>query len=135
MSDALAPDAGEALRAWLGSVTAVTAVVGSRIGLSLTGPDPAIRYAQLGPGTNIGGGAVSARYQVECWGAGNGAVDDGTANLLARRIMSAVPDWHGMMGAVRVSGAAAGYPYPEPDRATGRPRWIVEVEFVAAAAA
>lgn len=130
MSEALAPDAGEVLRTWLGSVASITAYTGTRIGLSLTGPQVAIRYAQLGQGQYIGGGAFTVRFQVECWGAGDGAVDDGTSDALARTVLSRIDDMNGTIGSVRVAGAAAGYPYRQDDPTTGRPRNIVDVALV-----
>lgn len=129
MSDPLSPDAGEVLRAWLDSITTIESIVGSRIGLSLTGPQPGIRYAQIGPGTNLGGGSVAVTFQIDCWGAGGGAVDDGTSDLVARRITSAAPEFVGIIGGARVSGASASYPYRQDDE-SGRPRNIVEITYV-----
>lgn len=132
MSDPLSPDDGEALRLWLRSETTVTAVVGTRIGITLTGSEPAIRLAPIG-GRNLGGGAVSARWQVECWGRAN-TPDDGTTGALAREVMRLAPNFVGTYATTppaRVSGAAADKPYSQPDPTTGRPRHIVEVSFIA----
>lgn len=131
MTEPKAPDAGEVLRLWLRSLSAITATVGTRVGLSLTGTAPAIRYAQIGPGRNLGGGSISVRYQIECWGAGGGAVDDGTSDNLARTIMSEREGFVGIIGGARVSGADMSYPYRQDDAASGRPRNIVEATFVA----
>lgn len=133
-ADPETPDAGEVLRAWIGSLANVTSIVADRIGLSLTGAQPGIRYA-LVAGGNLRGGAAWARYQVECWGPGAGAVDDGTSGQLARRIMSAAPTLVGTIGGATVSGASADYPYSRDDETTGRPRTIVEVTFTVAPAA
>lgn len=130
MSDPESPDTGEVLRTWLASVAAVTAITSTRIGLSVTGTQAAIRYSLLGGG-DFGGGAVWARYQVECWGPGNGAPDDGTADSLARKILAAAPTFCGRIGAVDVSGATAAFPYAMDDGETGRARRIVEVSFTA----
>lgn len=130
MSDPLAPDAGEILRTWLLSVSDVTAYTSTRVGLSLTGPSVAIRYAQLGAGTYVGGGAFSVRFQVECWGAGDGAVDDGTSDALARKVLSNLPSLSGNIGSGRVAGASAGYPYRQDDPTTMRPRNILTVALV-----
>jgi hypothetical protein len=130
MADPLPPDAGEVLRLWLRSLSSISATVGTRIGLGLSGPAASIRYAQIGPGTTLSGGAGAYQFQIECWGTGGGADDDGTADLLARRIASAAPDMVGIIGGATVSGAAAQFPYRADDDATHRPRSIVEITFV-----
>jgi hypothetical protein len=134
-ADALSPDTGESLRLWLRSEAEVTAMVGGaatpRIGITLTGSDPAIRLAQVGRGSNLGGGAVSARWQVECWGKAS-TPDDGTTGQLARKVMRLAPEFVGVWGGATISGAAADPPYSQPDPTTGRPRHIVEVSFIAA---
>lgn len=129
MSVALSPDTGEVLRAFFGAQGAVTAITGTRIAVDLTGLLPAIRYALLGGG-DLGGGAVYARYQVECWGAG-GTPDDGTSDLLGRTILSVIPNFSGSIGGATVSGASATYPVRQDDPQTNRPRNILEVVFTA----
>jgi hypothetical protein len=126
----LEPDTGEVLRLFLATVPGVTAITGSRIATSLTGTQPAIRYVLL-TATPLGGGAVAAVYQVECWGTGGGAADDGKSDLLARNVISGVADMTGTIGAATVSGGAARRLLRRDDDATGRPRNIVEVAFVA----
>ena len=130
MSDPLTPDAGETLRLWLRSLSSISADVGTRIGLSLTGPAVAIRYAQVGPGDNLGGGGAAYAFQIEAWGAGGGVPDDGTADRVARRIASEAPGFVGIIGGGRVSGASARMPYRADDNDTKRPRSIVELTFV-----
>lgn len=125
------PDTGEVLRLWLRSLTSISSTVGTRISLTLTGSDPAIRYASLGPGTTLGGGAVAVRYQIECWGIGNNTPDTGAANNVARTIVSETPGFVGIIGGARVSGASAASPYESPDPVTNRPRSIVEIAFIA----
>lgn len=129
--DPLEPDAGEALRAWLGSETEITAVTGTRIGISLTGSDPAIRYALVTGDNRVGAGVGIVRYQVECWGKGAGAPDDGTSYSLARKVMRLVPKFCGTFAGATVSGASARYPTSNPDTTSNRPRHIVEVSFIA----
>lgn len=131
MADPVSPDTGEVLRLFLRSQSLVTGITGTRVATSLTGTSPAIRYV-LVSGGNLGGGAVWARYQVECWGWGGGKADDGTSDLLARNVISVAPDMNGMIGGARVSGAAAAYHRRADDAATNRPRNIVEVAFTAA---
>jgi hypothetical protein len=128
----LSPDTGEMLRLFLGSVTSVTAIAGTRIGLSLTGAQPAIRLHQVAE-VPVGdeGGVTEARWTVECWGAGGGAVDDGTSGLLARTVRSALPDFVGVWGGARAAGATPGPVSRQDDPTTGRPRHIVEVAFLA----
>ena len=130
-ADPVAPDTGEVLRLWLRSLTSIQPVVDTRIGLTLTGPAPAIRYASLGPGVNLGGGAVAVRYQIECWGAGGDTPDTGVANNVARTIVSETPGFVGIIGGARVSGASSGAPYERPDPVTNRPRSIVEIAYIA----
>lgn len=107
----------------------VTAITGARVGLSLTGTDPAIRYALTG-GTYLAGGVVTATLQVECWGKGGNTPDDGTADRLARTVLSVIPGLVGDHGPARVAGASAAYPYRSDDPTTGRPRAIVNVTIV-----
>jgi hypothetical protein len=130
VAEPLEPDTGEVLRLFLASKAAVTAITGTRIATSLTGTQPAIRYVLL-TAVPLGGGAVSAVYQVECWGRGGGQADDGTSDLLARNVISVAADMTGTIGAATVSGGAARRMLRQDDDATGRPRNIVEVAFVA----
>lgn len=129
--DPLSPDAGEALRAWLGSETEVTAVTGTRIGISLTGSAPAIRYGLITGDNRVGAGVGMVRYQVECWGAGGGAPDDGTSLQLALKVMRLTPKFCGTFAGAKVAGASARYPSANPDTTSNRPRHIVEVSFIA----
>jgi len=126
----LAPDTGEVLRLWLGSCPDVTAFVAGRIGLNLTSPLPSIRYALVN-GLNFGGGAVMVTWQVECWGTGNQAPDDGTAHRMALTVMALAPSMAGTVNGAKISGAAADVPMTADDPVTGRPRDIVEVTFSA----
>jgi hypothetical protein len=128
-TERVAPDAGEALRLALRAQPVITAITGTRVGLTLTGSDPAIRYALLPGGRNHGGGAASARLQVECWGRGNGAPDDGTADDLARTVVSVLTGMVGTYGQARVHGVSADAPYRSDDTTTGRPRAIVGVSI------
>lgn len=128
--DALSPDTGEVIRTWLRSAPEVVAFVGTRVGLNLSSQSPSIRYA-LVDGDNLGGGAVMVRWQVECWGLGNNAPDDGTAHAMARTVMALVPTMSGLINGAHVSGAWADLPYSADDPVTGRPRDIVEVTFSA----
>lgn len=129
-ADILAPDTGEVLRAFLLSQTAVTDVAGQRIGLNLTSNSPSIRYA-LVTGDNYGGGAVMVTWQVECWGWGDNAPDDGTCHRLALTVMSLAPAMAGQLGGAYVAGASASMPRSADDPLTGRPRDVVEITFSA----
>jgi hypothetical protein len=129
MSEAVGPDTGEVLRAFLGSKTAITNIVGSRIGIAILGTAPAIRYTLL-TNVTIGGGASTARYQVECWGT-EGAPDDGTTDLLARTIISVMRDMNGSIGGATVSGAWADNAMRQDDTTTNRPRHILDIAFTA----
>ena len=122
----LAPDGGEALRLAFRAQPTVTAITATRIGLTLTGPDPAIRYALTGT-LDHGGGATSPTYQVECWGRGGGVPDDGTSDLLARTVKSVIPSLVGVYGNARVVGASYGSAYRSDDPTSGRPRTILPV--------
>jgi hypothetical protein len=128
--DILAPDTGEVLRAFLSGQSAVTNVVSDRIGLNLTSTSPAIRYA-LVTGDNYGGGAVMVTWQVECWGWGDNAPDDGTCHALALTVMSLAPAMAGQINGATVSGAWASVPRSADDPLTGRPRDVVEITFSA----
>ena len=129
--DPLSPDAGEALRTWLRSESEVTAITGTRVGLSLTGSEPAIRYALVTGDNRVGAGVGMVRYQVECWGRGGGAPDDGKSLELARIVMRLTPKFCGVFNGATVAGASARYPTSNPDDTTNRPRHIVEVSFIA----
>lgn len=132
MAEPLSPDGGEALRVWLRSLTSIAPTVGTRVGLTLTGTAPAIRYAQIGPGANLSGGAAAYAYQIEVWGPGGNVADDGTTDTVARRIVSETPGFVGIIGSATVNGASARMPYRADDPETARPRSIVEVTFVIA---
>lgn len=134
MTDALLPDPGEQFRTWASGRTAITAITGTRIGISLaTGTAAAIRYAVAGGGYDAPG-AGSPLLQVECWGK-SGSPDDGTAWLLARTVIAELPTFLGDFAGGLVAGAAAEYPFASPDPTTSRPRVIVQVRFVSHAAA
>jgi hypothetical protein len=126
----MAPDTGEVLRAFLSSQTSITDVTSDRIGLNLTSASPSIRYA-LVTGDNYGGGAVMVTWQVECWGWGDNAPDDGTCHALALTVMSLAPAMAGVVGGAQVSGASASVPRSADDPLTGRPRDVVEITFSA----
>lgn len=126
----MAPDTGEVLRVFLSGQTAITDVVSDRVGLNLTSASPSIRYA-LVTGDNYGGGAVMVTWQVECWGWGDNAPDDGTAHTLALTVMALAPAMSGQINGATVAGAAAGVPRSADDPLTGRPRDIVEITFSA----
>lgn len=131
MTDPLSADTGECLRLWLRSLTAVAAITSTRIGLTLTGPLPAIRYhSVVDLPAGAGGGATAARWAVECWGLAD-APDDGTSGLLARTVRASAPDFVGVWGGARVAGAAATNISRQDDPTTGRPRHIVELAFIA----
>lgn len=127
-AEPVSPDAGEVLRLWLRSESAVTAVVGTRIGLTLTGDQPSIRYHLVSGGDAPGAGSVWVTYGVECWGATN-QPDDGSTLGLARTIKSIAPNLCGTIGGAQVAGASAGYPYRQDDTTANRVRHIVEVTF------
>lgn len=126
----MAPDTGEVLRAFLTSQPTITAVTDDRVGLNLTSASPSIRYA-LVSGDNYGGGAVMVTWQVECWGWGDNAPDDGTCHRLALTVMALTPAMSGQINGAQVAGATASVPRSADDMLTGRPRDVVEITFSA----
>lgn len=120
-------DPGEALRTFLRSRTAVTAVTETRIAISLSSSEPSIRYSLAA------GHAAYAEHDplflVECWGRGN-APDDGTAHRLALAVAEEVEPMRGSWGGCWVAGAAVeGGPTDSPDPQTSRPRALLTVRL------
>lgn len=120
-------DPGEALRTFLRSRTAVTAITGTRISIALSSSEPSIRYSLAG------GRAAYAEHDplvlVECWGRGN-ATDDGTAKRLGLEVAEAVETFRGSWGGCWVAGASVeGGPTDSPDPQTERPRALLTVRL------
>lgn len=120
-------DPGEALRLFLRSRQAVTALAGTRISIALSSAEPSIRYSVAG-----GAAAYSEHnplFLVECWGRGN-ATDDGTAGKLGREVAEAVEALRGSWGDCYVAGASVeGGPTDSPDPQTNRPRALLTVRL------
>lgn len=119
MSEKL-PDAGEAFRLFLRSRTAVNTIAGTRIGVSIEGTAPCVRYSIAGG--RIGFGEGSPLLLVEAWGRSN-APDDGAASDLARTVCAEVEQMRGFWGDAFVAGAGVEtWPADAPDAVSKRPR-------------
>lgn len=130
MADSLIPDAGEAWRAFAATRPAITALVDDRNSLALSGDEPAIRYA-LVSGRYDGAGVAAPLLQIECWGAGGGVEDDGTAWNIAAAVVSVAPEIvGGVFAGARVAGVRVSHPFWSPDPVTNRPRYIVELRLL-----
>lgn len=129
MADSLIPDAGEAWRAFAATRPAITNLVGDRNGLVLSGDEPAIRYA-LVSGRYDGAGVAAPLLQIECWGAGGGLDDDGTAWNIAAAVVSVASEFVGVYAGARVAGVRVSHPFWSPDPVTDRPRYIVELRLL-----
>ena len=125
------PDVLELLRLYLLAQPAVTAIVGDRIALSLSGTYPAIRYALIG-GPRGEAWEYLPTLQVECWGDVDG---DEQALRLALVVRDALEDLRGWLPdgpASRgyVAGAeVTGEPFASADPKTGRARYLVQVQL------
>jgi hypothetical protein len=120
-------DPGEALRLFLRSRGAVTALSGTRISVKLDSGDPSIRYSLAGG--RAAWGEHDPLMLVECWGRAN-ATDDGTAHRMAREVAEAVEGLRGSWGGCWVAGASVeSGPSDSPDPQTSRPRALVTVRL------
>lgn len=124
----LLPDPLEALRLFLRSRPAVTAITGPRISSTLSGDLVQIRLAVIGGEAAQGEG--TPRVQVECWGT-KAAVDDGTASHLARVVAAEVQYLRGPVagGGYVVGAAPVGHPFSSPDPVSGRARHVLTVQM------
>jgi hypothetical protein len=82
---ALLPSAAALTVAWLKVNTDLAAIHGGRVGTKLNPTLPAIRVQRIG-GSPSEPWRDEPVMQVECW-----AVDEGTADLLARTVIAALP--------------------------------------------
>lgn len=126
----LLPDVGEAFRWWALSRPSITALVGTRISVRLAGSEPAIRYGMSGGSGGYGEGAPVV--QVEAWGRGNGAPDDGIASRIARTVAAEIEGagCRGVWGDAYCAGAGLEvYPFDSADAASERPRQILTVRM------
>lgn len=110
MSLTLLPSAPVLTVAWLKGHADLAAIHGGRVGTKLNATLPAIRVQRIG-------GNVPDTYedqpvlQVECW-----AVDEGTADLLARSVVAALPTIRQTTAAGRVyTYAIESGPFWAPD--------------------
>lgn len=123
-------DAGEAWRQFIVSRQPVKDIVATRVGITLQGTEPAIRYAVVGGSVGYPDEG-DPRLQVECWGRSN-VPDDGTASRLARTVVDEAQHMHGSYAGGWVAGCTVeGHPFQSNDPTTNRPRWIVHVVLAA----
>lgn len=111
---------------FLAAQAAVTAVVGTRIGTSLsTAAGAAIRVARVG-GTQAHSWEDNPELQIECWSAD---LDRASANDLASIVVSVIPDIRGTHPTPGgyVSSYDIGPVLPLPDLDTNRARVVVSV--------
>lgn len=128
MPDVLLPDAEALLGAFLRAQSAVSALVGTRVGTLIPNPPtwPLVRLTRVG-GTQAQRWEDRPRLSVECWADLN---DQAGASLLARTVIAVLSDIRGRYV------AQAGYvvswdvvlgPLWSPDPISNRPRFLVDV--------
>ncbi len=126
--DRVLPDGAEALRELLQAVTPLTQLVGTRVGITLQSTEPAIRLTLQGG--NLAYEEGTPLVLVESWGRSN-APDDGSASLIARRLVAAAPSMRGPVTDGVVLGVAVeGGVSSSPDAQTRRPRALMSVRLV-----
>jgi hypothetical protein len=127
----LLPDPLEVLRLYLVRADSpLRQYVANRVGVTLTGGEPAIRLTENG-GT-VGQGEGQPVVLVECWGRSN-VPDDGTASRIARELAADVEGtrmrgwWaDGFCAGAAVDGGIS----DSPDPTTRRPRKLLTVRLV-----
>lgn len=130
-AEPLLPDPGEIFRAWALTREPITAIVGDRVAEELRGDQPAIRYA-LVTGSDGMPEEDNPQLQVECWGRGAGAPDDGTASLLVRTVRAQVPTLRRFThGSGYVANAYVSItPFDSSGPDTNRPRKILQIRLL-----
>ncbi len=128
MPATLLPSAEVAFVAWLKAQTSLTAIHGGRVGTRLNATLPAIRVTRVG-NAPVEVWQDDASLQVECW-----AADQGTADLLARSVVAALPDIRNTTvtgGRIYAYTITAG-PYWQPDDPTlsSSARYILQVSLL-----
>ena len=129
MTATLLPSAAVVLVAWAKGNAALAAIHGGRVGTKLNATLPAIRVQRIG-GTPVETYEDQPILQVECW-----AADEGTADLLARTVVAALPTARGEYPTGRVyTYSIESGPFWSPDDPTlsNNSRYILTVRLLTA---
>ncbi len=129
MTVTLLPSAERLFVAWASTVPALAAIHGGRVGTRLHDTRPAMRVTRIGAAPPEPW-QDDADLQVECW-----AVDQTTADLLARTLVASMPAIGGYLpaGGGRVhSGWVTSGPFWSPDAPTlsGHARYLLAVSLI-----
>ena len=124
------PDPVIAARTALLGQTPLTDIVAQRIYWAIPS-DPAPTYPLLVVSSvdddALRPETLTARVQVDVWGAGRTVVDVNDCKAIARIIRSVARDLRGTWGGASISNSVAGQIIPNPDDTSGRARFIVDL--------
>ncbi len=125
---ALLPSAEQVMVTWAKAHTALAAIHGGRVGTRLNATLPAVRLSRVG-GVPPEPWRDEPSIQVECW-----AADQGTADLLARTFVAALPDLRNIVvaGGRVYTGVVTAGPFWAPDdpSLSNNARYIVSISLL-----
>lgn len=140
MSAAVFVDSEGAVKAWLRSVTAVTAIVGQRVFLGVNdaaGALPQVVVQTVGGGPDPGDSAISyPRVQIDGWAANRRAAEElgrAVGNACWQLAGGSTPMGDAVCVGARVLTAPR-FPRSVEDERAGRFRYTLDVEFALRAA-
>lgn len=130
MPTPLLPDAIVATRTALLAQTPVTALVSTRIYYAIpAAPTWPLLVLSLIDDDELRPETLTARVQVDAWGASNTTVDVINCKAIVAAIRSVARDLRGTWGGVQISNAVAGQVVPNPDPTSGRARFICDLQL------
>lgn len=128
MPTPLLPDPTVAARTALLAQSPVAALVGTRIHFAIpSAPTWPLLVLTLVDDDELRPETLTARVQVDVWGAGNTTQDTLDCKAIASTVRSVARDLRGTWGAAQISNSVAGQIIPSPDDTTGRARLIVDL--------
>jgi len=118
-----------AVRAALVAQPSLTALVAQRIYYAVPGTATyPLLVLSLVDEDEIRPETLSARVQVDVWGAGGSQQQVIDAKAVAAVLRSVARDLRGTWGAATISSAVAGQVVPNPDTTTSRARFVVDLQ-------
>lgn len=129
MPTPLIADPVVAVRTALVAQTSLTALVAQRIYYAIPGtPTWPLLVVSLVDEDEIRPETVSARVQVDVWGAGGTPQQSIDTKAIAAVLRSVARDLRGSWGGATISSAVAGQVVPNPDTTTSRARFVVDLQ-------
>lgn len=126
------PDPVIAARSALLGQASLTALVAQRIYWAIPStpaPTYPLLVVSLVDDDELRPETLIARVQVDVWGVGKTVVDVNECKAIAAVVRSVARDMRGTWGAAQISNSVAGQIIPNPDDASGRARFIVDLEL------